>query len=1250
MVVVSLLVAMGWLTDLHPVARLTPNWATTSFNTALCFLLLSITFIVPGGVKDPPRSRRIGRATATFAGLIALASIVDYLLGYRLEIDKQFVAYHGVEMGLSAARMSAATSTGILLTAIAALLINWRTRSGLRPSLVLGVIVGVLGLLGLIGHVYGAQSLYAVPFFAGLSINTSLLLAVTSIGILGVHPDQGPLGVLAADGRGSRLARTLLPFAVFIPVLIGWARLQGEKAGLFEHEFGLMLFATASVLVFISLIWVTAASLNREDILRRRADEALEHEAIRRRILFEKAKDGILVLDANKKVVEANGSFADMIGYPVGSVFQLHPWDWIVDSQTRERVVSDWFSIARDGETFESQLRRRDGTIVDAEVSCTTATFDTQQFLFFVCRDITERKRSQAALHASEQRFRRALANIPDVVIIYDTDLRIQYINNATRVITGRPPDEFIGKRDEEVLPPEVYESYLPSLRKAFLTKQICAVEADVDMPKFGTRSLRITCVPLMDHNGDVREILGITRDMTERKEAETAIRASEAKFRQLIEQAATGIVISNRDGKIELVNGRCSELLGYPDDELPGLDRSVIFAPYDDHSTLEGIDELQPGDVVRFERRLRRSDGTTFPAEVSVNVLDSGAQQVLFDDITTRYLQEQKIARLHRIQAVLGSINSAIVRLRNRTELLQETCRVAVENGQFCIGWAGVIDRSTGELHMAAQSGFGVESAEALSGSIRLLSDGPSEFAISKQQPVFDNDIEHSASATPMRECASRYGARSVISLPLVVEGETYGVVVLYASEPDFFDEEELKLLRELAKDVSFGLEFIAKEEKVDYLASYDPLTGLPNRSQFFHRIANQLQVAAEQGLHTDLCVIDIDRFRVINETHGRYGGDAVIAEIAERLHKAVEDHDTIARIGSNTFAVVVTGQAETAGSGFSPEELSQALFAAPVGVGDGDIRVSATMGIAVFPDDGDTPESLLGNAEAALRYARSRNARFVLYSTDMNERLAESMRLENRVRSALENDEFTLWYQPKVCARSGALHGLEALMRWRDSETGEMMSPDVFIPIMERTGLILEAGNRALRQVAEDCQHWTDDGVCPPRVAINVSPVQLREPAVTGALIEAQIAATEAGSAIDIEITENVIMDDVDSTIPKLRTLRSVGIRVFVDDFGTGYSSLAYISKLPIDALKIDRSFISDLSPNSDNIEIVKSIISLAKATKLQVIAEGVETAEQAALLRSLECDELQGYYLGRPLPPDETLAVIRELEYRE
>lgn len=1114
------IVVIGWLTDSQTLTRIAPDWATMKMNTAVGFVLLGIAYWLPGGARDSAFLRMIGRLCAGLATVIGMLTLAQYLDGIELQIDNLFFT-HPVDGTPFPGRMSPGTAIAMTLIGLASLLVDWRTDAGNRPSLVLAVTVATMGLAASIGYLFDSRSLYSVPVFSTIALHTALLFIVASIGILGVHPDRGPFGVLASDGRGSRLARTLLPIGIALPALIGWLRLQGERAGYYDLEFGLALFATASILVFVTLIWVTANSLNREEVLSRRADEAREHEAIRRRILFEQASDGIFVLGPDQTVVEANQSLANMIGYTLGNIARMHPWDWIKDEAIRERMAGDWSALAAGRATFETQLQKADGSIMEADVSCSLAEFDNQRFLFFVCRDITERR------------------------------------------------------------------------------------------------------------------------------QAESAIRANEAKHRNLIEQAADGIFISDPDGNFELVNSRCCELLGYQENELLGLNGRVTFLNEETSVDTSRLRVLKAGGDVRYERMLRRKDGSVFPAEVSVKLLESGSTQVIFHDITERHEQKQKIERLHRIQAMLSGINSAIVRIRNRSELLQETSRIAVDDGKFCIGWVGVIDHNDGRLQMVAQSGFlGDDREVVLNKTVQLVPEGPAEFAIFQQRPVFDNDIGRAAGASDIRRRAIRLGAQSVIALPLVVEGETFGVVVLYAQDKSYFDDEEIRLLRELADDVSFGLEFIAKEERVDYLSYYDATTGLPNRSQFFYRLSRQLQEAANGAFSTTLSLVDVDRFRMINDTYGRHEGDALIAAIARRLSDSVEDTDTVARIGSNTFAVAVTEKGDAAEIAHQLEERNQSVFREPFRVGREDLRISATTGVAVFPNDASSPEVLLANAEAALRSAKSGNHRYLLYSPDMNARVAESMRLENKLRLALENDELSLWYQPKVCAQSGKLKGLEALMRWQDQETGEMVPPDKFIPVMEHTGMILEAGNWAMWQVARDCAAWKAAGATVPHVAVNVSPIQLEQKDFVDSVVKAHEAVLKTGAELDLEITESVVMEQVDRIIPKLQTLHELGTRVSIDDFGTGYSSLRYIARLPIDALKIDRSFVFGLGESAESLAIVKSVISIAKALQLIVVAEGVETEEQVTLLRALECDELQGYYLGRPLPPDETLGVIRNL----
>lgn len=492
------------------------------------------------------------------------------------------------------------------------------------------------------------------------------------------------------------------------------------------------------------------------------------------------------------------------------------------------------------------------------------------------------------------------------------------------------------------------------------------------------------------------------------------------------------------------------------------------------------------------------------------------------------------------------------------------------------------------------------------------------------------------------VRRAAIRLGAKSVIVLPLYVEGKTFGILTLYAPERNFFDDEELKLLTELAGDISFGLEFIAKEEKVGYLAYYDTLTGLPNRSLFFDRLTHQLGSAERNRSNVALVLMDLNRFRLVNDTLGRQAGDVLLNSVAQRLKDTFRDQDTVARVGANSFAVAVTGTWEALKAAHLLEVHNRQVFGQPFVLGREELRVSATAGIAMFPGDGDNPEVLFANAEAALRKAKEQNARFLFYGPEMNARIVDSLRLENRLRRALENGEMVLWYQPKVNAKTRKPTGFEALMRWRDPETG-MIPPAKFIPPMEQTGLILEAGRWALSQVARDCRQWSANGIKPPRVAVNVSPLQLRQKDFVSTVVEAAEKTEEAGSMLDLEITESVIMENVEAIIPMLQTVRGLGVEIAVDDFGTGYSSLAYITRLPINDLKIDRSFVVGMTENQDSLIIVNSVISLAHSLRLNVVAEGVETEEQAALLLKLGCDEMQGYLFSQPVPPDKVPGLL-------
>jgi len=504
---------------------------------------------------------------------------------------------------------------------------------------------------------------------------------------------------------------------------------------------------------------------------------------------------------------------------------------------------------------------------------------------------------------------------------------------------------------------------------------------------------------------------------------------------------------------------------------------------------------------------------------------------------------------------------------------------------------------------------------------------------------PVVSNDVACDAHLLMRKELAMRR-INSIAVIPLVVGDEAIGVVALYATEAGAFDDDEMRLLIDLAGDVSFALEHIDKANRLQYLAYYDPLTSLANRNLFLERLEQRMIAAKLVGRKLDVSIVDIERFKAINDALGRGAGDELLRQVAARIQSAGADPTRAARIGADHFAIISSEFEHEDEMGRLTEQKLDACFAPAFRLDTEELRVSAKVGIAIFPNDGGDAETLFANAEAALKRAKATGERYLFFTPAMTSRIHESLSLENKLRQALEKQEFVLHYQPKVCLSSRKIVGVEALIRWRSAELG-LVPPAQFIPLMEATGLVLQAGAWALRRASLDHRLLQGLGVEPPRIAVNVSAVQLRRRDFV-ATVEQAIG--DAPAAIDLEITESLAMEDVAATISKLESVRRLGVNIVIDDFGTGYSSLGYLARLPIQALKIDRSFIADLPGDRNANTLVSTIISLAHSLQLTVVAEGVETEEQVELLHRLGCDEMQGYVFSKPLAFDDLSALLR------
>jgi diguanylate cyclase (GGDEF)-like protein/PAS domain S-box-containing protein len=700
---------------------------------------------------------------------------------------------------------------------------------------------------------------------------------------------------------------------------------------------------------------------------------------------------------------------------------------------------------------------------------------------------------------------------------------------------------------------------------------------------------------------------------------------------------------VSLPDGAVLYMSQAVSSVYGRKPEEFisrPGLWLEVIDA--EDRGRVEAAwrAALEGGEPYDVDYRILRADGMLRWINARGRLIaDASGKALRVDgvarDISDKVEQRVRIERLSRIRNVSSNINSALVRIRERDTLFEEVCRITADVGGFQAARVGLALPSESEVRWMAARGIDAETNQKL----RASTDPASPFgngivgrSLRSGQTVISNHIR--TVAEPLqRETLLAMGTQASVCLPLTVEREPIGVLVLHSIEAGFFDQEEVELLNELAGNISFALEMIAKREKLDYLAYYDPLTSLPNRRLFADRLTSAIAAAARAEGMLAVMMFDIERFRPINDTFGRHTGDRLLQLLAERLKSGPGNSSRVARLGGDQFAVLFPAIRNETDVVRELGERVAGIFGQPYVLGGHELRVAAKAGIAVFPNDGTDADALFRNAEATLKKAKASGERYLFYAPQINARVADQLLLEHKLRKALENREFVLHFQPKVDLATRKVEGLEALIRWNDPETG-LVPPVRFIPVMEETGLILAAGQWVIDEAIATYRDWRKCGLPVPRIAVNVSALQLREKDFADKVSASLAGESPDDCRLDLEITESLLMQDIAGSIEKLHAVRKLGVRVALDDFGTGHSSLGYLSKLPIDTLKIDRSFVVGMTENADDTSIVSSIITLAQTLRLSVVAEGVETEPQAQLLRLLRCDQMQGYLFSKPL----------------
>ena len=826
---------------------------------------------------------------------------------------------------------------------------------------------------------------------------------------------------------------------------------------------------------------------------------------------FDAMTQGVCVFDAEDSVILSNRRFAEIYrlapeqirpGSKLREIVELRiaagTWATAADDYlsfcvsnhfSKEEIV--WMTELRDGRLI--QMRRQPmaggGCVVTHE-------------------DITQLKAARAA--ADQRTSMQALIDrLPDNLWVKDVNSRFVIANQATATRMGiAEPADLIGRTDLDLLPAEFAQKFFAD-EQAIVRSGKPMIDKE---EHFFKTWILTTKVPLRNERNEIFGLVGVSRDITERKLAD-ALREGQAQILEMIAMSAPLADVLER-------------LVLLMESQFTGITGAVLL-----------VDE-EKGDRLRF-----------------------GAAPSLPD------------------------------------------------------AYAKGVDG----LPIGAKG-------------------GSSGAAAYRREAVVAADITTDPLWEDYRALAAEHAIRSCWSTPILShQSAVLGVFALYSKEARRPTEAERRLIDVATRVAGIAIERKLAEARIHFMANHDALTGLPNRTLLEDRLTQAVLHAQRNDRRVTVLFVDLDNFKLVNDSLGHNAGDELLRTIAARMVRCVRATDTVVRLGGDEFVVVLSDQAKTAGSISDTVHKIQAVIAEPIRLQDHDLRVTSSVGIASYPVDGVDAGALMANADAAMYRAKEVGRdNFQFYSPELNTKIHGKFLLQEELRNAVARSEFVLHYQPQVELSTGRVFAVEALVRWRHPKLG-MVPPVKFIPMAEETGLIVPIGDWVLREACRQNKAWRNAGLPPLVVSVNVSARQFRERDLVNRVARALKESGLEAKYLELELTESLIMQDIELAVATMKELRGLGLQLSIDDFGTGYSSLSALKTFPVARLKIDKSFIDGLLADENDRAVAGAVISLGQTLNMRVIAEGVETEAQAALLRDFKCDEMQGYLFSKPLPAE-------------
>jgi diguanylate cyclase (GGDEF)-like protein/PAS domain S-box-containing protein len=974
----------------------------------------------------------------------------------------------------------------------------------------------------------------------------------------------------------------------------------------------------------------------------RQAAAALDEARQFTREVVSNAGEGVVVLDRLLRYRGWSRAMEDLTGLKAEDVMGREALELF--PHLREHGVDQLLRRALTGETVASAeipyrvaQTGRSGWVT-ARYSPHRDAQGNVQGVIGVVREVTDRKRIEQELHASEARHRTLAESVSDALVSIDESGRITFGNLALERLFGYDLP-FLLTQDLTLLMPErLHQVFRSGLREYVGGTRPAAWEGlDLAGRHRDGHEFPIEVSFGQFDTDQGRQFPGVIRDLTERRRATEALRESELKFRTIANTLPCAVYIY-QEGRFPFANHALTVITGFTREELEPLDLFALIHP-DSHPTVRARQEARlAGRAVpaRYDLQITRKDGVLRWLDCSDEIIEFQGHRAALGtafDVTER-----------RHAEMLERDRSRVVEMVATNEPLSDVLRELVEmvERQRPEMIASLLLLRGGRLFQGAASRLPKAVTEAIVDGIPVgPAAGSCGTAAWRREMVVSADIANDPLWADYRALVLENGLRAAWSVPIFSGAhEVLGTFALYYREPRTPCPEDVGLLDVASRLAAVAIEQRDLTDRLAHQAHHDALTGLPNRALFEDRLAMAVAHAHRQDRQLAVLFLDLDQFKIINDSLGHGLGDRLLQAVAERLQAAVREGDTVARQGGDEFILLLPWISGAVDAAKVAQKVLETVRL-PFRLEGHDLFVTTSIGVSLYPDDGDSVEALIKNSDSALYRAKERGRDGVqLYAPAMNAQAAERLGLESSLRRALPLGQFELHYQPVVNGAAARVAGVEALLRWHHPERGLLVPAD-FIGLAEITGLVSQIGLWALRTACSQVKAWHDAGHPGLTLSVNVSSRQFLDGDLVAQVAAALHETNLEPSLLELEITETVAMQHAEATVNTLRRLRELGVRVAIDDFGTGYSSLAYLRRFPLDTVKIDRSFVHEIHHDPVAAAISRAVIVMAHTLHLRVVAEGVESEAQRDFLLANGCESMQGFLFGRPAPPAECAA---------